>query len=83
VRNAGRQRFGAVTELLDASRARIASNKRAKGRAARSDFTFAREYTEANGDQEQHKVGNDRHPFGWQDAVCAVSLGVGALLDFG
>jgi hypothetical protein len=61
----------------DASRARIASNKRAKGRAARSDFTLAREYTEANCDQEQYKVGNDRYTFGWRDAVCAVSLGVG------
>jgi hypothetical protein len=38
---------------------------------------LAREYTEANCDQEQHKEGNDRHAFGWQDAVCAVSLGVG------
>ena len=43
---------------------------------------LAREYTEANCDQEQHKVGNDRHAFGWQDAVCAVSLGVGCLPSF-
>jgi hypothetical protein len=38
---------------------------------------LAREYTEANCDQEQYKVGNDRYTFGWRDAVCAVSLGVG------